>query len=122
MKLTAILLAAFFYLALPVALPAQQITQVQQIDDPVAYIKKETIGGKLDFNKQLETQNQTMFVYEGVGYNKKDFAIYLWGRAVKALKIDSPKQAAKLWEEINNRSLTSSEKKALARGFNSKTN
>lgn len=94
--------------------------QTEEIKDPEEYIKKETIGGKLDFNKALESEKQSMFMYDGIIYNKKDFAIYLWGRKVKMLGIGSSKKATKLWEEINNRELTSPENKALEKGFDSK--
>lgn len=94
--------------------------QTEEMKDPEEYIKKETIGGKLDFNKALENEKQSMFLYDGVAYNKKDFAIYLWGKKVKMLGISSAKKATKLWEEINNRELTAPEKKALEMGFDSK--
>lgn len=94
--------------------------QNEEIKDPEAFIKKETIGGKLDFNKALENEKQSMFLYDGIVYSKKDFAICLWGKKVKILGISSSKKAIKLWEEINNRELTASEKKALEKGFESK--
>lgn len=93
----------------------------EEIKDPIEYIKKETIGGELDFNKALEKETRTLFLNDGVAYNKKDFAIYLWGKKVKSLGIESSKKASKLLEEINNRALTDPEKKALANGFESKT-
>jgi len=99
----------------------QLLSPEEEIKDPIEYIKKETIGGKLDFNKILEKETQTLIVYEGVAYNKKDFAIYLWGKKVRLLGISSSKKAAKLWEEIYNRTLTDLEKKALISGFDSKT-
>ena len=99
----------------------QLTTPEEEIKDPIEYIKKETIGGKLDFNKVLEKETQSLFLYDGVAYNKKDFAIYLWGKKVKMLGISSSKKATKLWEEINNRTLTDPEKKALVSGFDSKT-
>ncbi len=94
----------------------------QEIKDPVEYIKNETIGGQLDFNKVLEKETQALFLYDGVAYNKKDFAIFLWGKKVKILGVGSSKKAKKLWEEINNRTLTDPEKKALISGFESKKN
>jgi hypothetical protein len=92
----------------------------EEIKDPGEYIKKETIGGKLDFNKALEKETTPFFLYDGIAYSKKDFAIYLWGKKVKTLGISSAKKASKLWEEIYNRELTSPEKKALEKGFDSK--
>lgn len=99
----------------------QLTTPEEKIKDPIEYIKKETIGGKLDFNKVLEKETQALFLYDGVGYSKKDFAIYLWGKKVKTLGISSSKKATMLWEEINNRELTTLEKKALVSGFDSKS-
>jgi hypothetical protein len=94
--------------------------QTDEIKDPEEFIKKETIGGKLDFNKALEKETTPFFLYDGIAYNKKDFAIYLWGKKVKMLGISSAKKATKLWEEIYNRELTSPERKALEKGYNSK--
>lgn len=94
--------------------------QTAEIKDPEDYIKKETIGGKLDFNKVLEKETTPFFLDDGIAYSKKDFAIYLWGKKVKTLGISSAKKASKLWEEIYNRELTSPEKRALEKGFDSK--
>lgn len=101
---------------------SQQLTAdtLKNIDNPEDYIKKETIGGKLDFNKLLENEPSTLFLFDGVAYNKKDFGIFLWGKKVRILGITSSKRATVLWEEINNRPLTKPEKKSLERGFDSK--
>jgi hypothetical protein len=87
------------------------------VDDPVGYIKQETIGGKLDFNQVLDREKKALYEYDGIAYNKKDFAIFLWAQAVKRLGISSSKRAARLWEEINKRPLTEPEEKALKSGF-----
>jgi hypothetical protein len=92
----------------------------EDIKDPVEYIKKETIGGKLDFNKILENEKQQLILFEGVAYNKKDFAIFLWSKKVKLLGIETSTKAQKIWEDINNRVLTEPEHKALIKGFESK--
>lgn len=94
----------------------------EKTKDPVEYIKKESKGGKLDFNAVLEKDNQGFYLYDKVAYNKKDFAVFLWGRAVKKQGIASSKKAIALWEEINNRALTGPEKRALAAGFRAKIN
>jgi len=104
-----------------IELANQLISGEEEIQDPIEYIKKETIGGKLDFNKILEKEEQGLFLYDGIAYNKKNFAIYLWGKKVKMIGIKSSKKATKLWEEINERTLTKSEKKALVNGFESKS-
>jgi hypothetical protein len=90
------------------------------IKDQEEYIKKESIGGKLDFNKALENEKTPFFLHDGIAYNKKDFAIYLWGKKVRMLGISSAKKATRLWEEVNNKELTTPEKKALEKGFDSK--
>jgi len=104
-----------------IELANQLLSDGEEINDPIEYIKKETIGGKLDFNKILEKEEQGLFLYDGIAYNKKDFAIYLWGKKVKMIGIKSSKKATQLWEEINERTLTEPEKKALVNGFKSKS-
>jgi len=91
------------------------------IDNIEEYITTETIAGKLDFNKILENEKSVLFLYDGVAYNKKDFAILLWGRKVKLLGISSSKKAIKLWEQINGREMTNPEKKAILKGFEIKS-
>lgn len=85
----------------------------------VEYIKRETIDGEIDFNKILEDKQQSLYVYDGVAYNKKDFAIYLWGKKVRILGLKSAETAINIYEEIVSRELTDSEIKALKNGFNS---
>jgi len=99
----------------------QLLSPKEEKKDVEAYIKNETINGKLDFNKILENEKQSLFLYDGVAYNKKDFAIYLWGKKVKILGITSAKKAVNLWKEIYKRELTVPEKKALSSGFESNT-
>lgn len=85
------------------------------------YIKKESIGGKLDFTKNVEREYATPFIRFGdTIYNKKDFTILLWAAKVRALGIESLDKTIILWENINRRSLTDPEKKALKTGFESK--
>jgi hypothetical protein len=83
------------------------------------YIKKETIGGELDFNKVLEKEQQAFFLHDGVAYNKKDFAFYLWGKKVRILGLNSSDEAIKIYEELADRNLTDPEKKAITNGFKS---
>jgi len=101
-------------------LAKQLMASQAKIDNPEEYIKKETVGGKLDFNKILKKEQQAFFLHDGVAYNKKDFAIFLWGKAVNRLEVKSSKSATKLWEKIHHRRLTASEAKALKKGFESK--
>ncbi len=96
------------------------VKQPEEIKDIEEFIKKETVGGKLDFNKVLENETQSMYMYDNILYSKKDFAIFLWAKKVKILGIKSSKKAATLWEEINGKELTKPEKNALEKGFDSK--
>ena len=86
------------------------------------YIKRESIGGKLDFNKKVEAQysNAPSIRFGDTLYNKKDFAILLWAANVRNLEIESFEHAAKIWEEIYKRSLTEPERKAMKTGFEAK--
>ena len=90
----------------------------KKIEDPIKYIEKETIGGKLDFFKALEKENQTFYNLGSVIYNKKDFSILLWGQSVKKIGIGSEKKAIKLWEKIHKRKLSKPEMRALKNGYN----
>ncbi len=93
-----------------------------QQTDKESYIKKESIGGKLDFTKSIEEKyREAPFIKFGdTLYNKKDFTILLWAANVRNLGIESFDQALKIWEEIYKRSLTDPEKKALKIGFEAK--
>ncbi|MDF2931880.1 MAG: hypothetical protein K0R36_1211 [Chryseobacterium sp.] len=98
------------------------ISASAQQTDKENYIKKESIGGKLDFTKKVEEKytDSPMIAFGNTIYNKKDFAILLWGANVRNLGIESFDQTAKLWEEIYKKSLTEPEKKALKTGFEAK--
>uniref|UniRef100_UPI00404AA9ED hypothetical protein n=1 Tax=Flavobacterium sp. TaxID=239 RepID=UPI00404AA9ED len=83
------------------------------------YIKRESIGGKLDFTKIVEAQAEgAPFIrHENTLYSKKDFSILMWGAKVKSLGIENLETANSLWQEINKRDLTEAEKSALRKGF-----
>lgn len=102
---------------------AAQVTgskQEQAGNSIEAFIKKESVpGGKLDFYTSLEDE-KGMLYHDGIAYSKKDFAIYVWAGALKKLGIETSKKAIELWQEINHKELTTPEKNALERGFNSK--
>lgn len=88
-----------------------------QVNEISSYIKNESIGGKLDFTKVVVEYKSHFIAYEKIMYNKKDFAILLWGNKVKELGLKSLNEIIELWEEINNRKLTAPELKALKVGF-----
>lgn len=100
---------------------ASELIEIEKFSkDPKQYIKKESIGGSFDFTKILEKEKGELFIGGDIAYNKKEFAIYLWGRNVKAIGIKDEDDAIDLWEEIYKRQLTETEEKALLNGFNSK--
>lgn len=84
-----------------------------------AYIKTESKGGKLDFKSTVEKYDGALINFNGIMYNKKDFAILLWGAAVKKTGITELGKAQALWQNINERNLTEPELKALQKGFES---
>ena len=90
------------------------------VDHVVEYLKKESVGGELDFNSVLEKDEKGFYLYDGVAYNKKDFAIFLWGQAVRKRGSLSRAEAIQLWQEIHGRELSRPERKALERGFKAK--
>ncbi|WP_080776856.1 hypothetical protein [Chryseobacterium phocaeense] len=84
------------------------------------YIKTESKGGKLDFKNTVEKYEGAFINYDGILYNKKDFAILMWAAAVKKTGITEINKAQSLWQEINERDLTEPELKALRKGFETK--
>lgn len=84
------------------------------------YIKTESKGGKLDFTNTVEKYEGTFINFDGIMYNKKDFAILMWAAAVKKTGIAELNKAQSLWQEINERNLTYPELKALRKGFETK--
>lgn len=94
-----------------------ELTETEKLELVTDYIKKETVGGKLDFALKMANDEKSFYAYDKIIYNRKDFAILLWGQYAKQNGITSSKKARELWEEIMNRKLTKPEKKALNRGF-----
>ena len=88
--------------------------------DVIAYIKRETIGGKLDFRYVLKNPSQVITDDNGVRFNKNDYYVLLWGRAVRDLGLESSDQAARLWEDIHAQKLTGPQRTALRIGFDKK--
>lgn len=84
------------------------------------YIKTESKGGKLDFKNTVEKYEGAFINVDGILYNKKDFAILMWGAAVKKTGITELSKAQILWQEINERNLTEPELRALRKGFETK--
>lgn len=87
-------------------------TSIDSIENPVEYIKRESLDGKLNFRKML------------VGYGSKDadykmdlYSIAMWTAAVKDLGITDQKEIIKLWEEIHERKMTEDEITAVKMGL-----
>lgn len=95
-------------------------------DDPenlssiIDYIKSESLGGALDFEQEMKNDEQSFYAFNKIIYNRKDFAIFKWGIAVKHAGLPNSDMAIDIWEEIWQRTLSESERKALIRGFETK--
>ncbi len=94
-----------------------------QDQSPIEYIKQESIGGKLDFMKELEEQGKAkkLVPYEGTVYSSNEFAIIRWAEEVHNLGLRSSKEAIELWEFIYQRELSHDEIKVFKKGFKLKT-
>ena len=85
--------------------------------ETIEYIKAETIGGTLDFTSVLNKPDDSPIDHKGVRFNKNDYYVFLWGQAVSDLGVESSNQAAQLWEEIHDKTLTGPQRTALKIGF-----
>ncbi|WP_299442852.1 hypothetical protein [uncultured Aquimarina sp.] len=94
----------------------------QNKETVLEYFRKETNGGKLDFELKLKDDKAHFYGIGNVLYNRKDYGILLWATAIKKTKKLSRKEAIKLWEEIKEKKLTKPEKKAFKKGFKMELN
>jgi hypothetical protein len=90
------------------------------IGDTIEYIRKETIGGKLDFTSVLREPGSLPIDHKGVRFNRNDYPVFLWGEAVSDLGLESSAKASILWEEIHGKRLTGPQRTALRIGFEKK--
>ena len=92
-------------------------------DPPIEYIKKESVGGSLDFMKILEQEGkaQKLIPYKGSVYSSNDYAIIRWAEEVNTLGIKSFKEATELWQFIYQRELFEDEIKIFKKGFKMKS-
>ena len=101
-----------------VALAQQLLSKDQsRVKELKEYIRAETIGGTLDFEVALSVESREHFYRDGVSYGKRTFSVLLWGGAVRMLGLLSVDTAQGLWEDIQQRSLTLADAKALRKGF-----
>ncbi|MFC2111256.1 hypothetical protein ACFLQ5_02260 [Bacteroidota bacterium] len=98
-------------------LVAEITSKFESVPNPIEYAKKESINGTMDFEKVLENEKGWLFVFDGIGYNKDNFKILLWGIVAKKIGITSLKIAKETWESIYNRPLSGSELKAFKKGY-----
>lgn len=89
----------------------------QNIKDPIEYIKKESIGWKLDFQSTLALDKKKRYKYNMTVYSKSEYAFFLWGRVVHMLGIGTFQEAVTIWSTIFKRELTNKERKALWVGY-----
>lgn len=109
------------FVVLAMLLGSTAFSQTAKEEAMFNHIRKESIGGMLDYKQKLidEGRGDTPIVHEGETYTADEFALYLWGQAVNKLGIESFKVAKALWENIYQKELSSKEKKALKEGFKS---
>ncbi|MEO9953137.1 hypothetical protein [Nonlabens sp.] len=87
----------------------------------IEYFKKETIGGKLDFELKMKDDSTPFYRVENTLYNHKDIGILLWAKAIKMTEQFTEEEAYKLWEEIQERKLTEAELRAFDKGLSMKS-
>ena len=88
-----------------------------KIGNTIDYIKKETLGGKLDFTSVLKGSDNFPIDHKGVRFNRNDYYVFLWGEAISDLGLKSSEEAIGLWEEIQGKKLTGPQRTALRIGF-----
>ena len=91
--------------------------QKSKESDTIEYIKRETIGGKLDFTSVLKNTDEVITHDNGARFNKNDYHVFLWAQAVRDLGIKSSAEASGLWEGIQGKKLTGPQRTALKIGF-----
>ena len=85
--------------------------EADSISNPLEYIKKESIGGKLDYSKMFKGYGA-----ENAQYKAYLYSIALWSYSVEELGITRKKEKIKLWEEIHERKMTTDEKNVIKYG------
>ena len=86
--------------------------------NPVDYIRKESIGGELDYLKKLDPDK--MYAFDNIVYSQPEAAIFLWAKSAHRIGMETEDQALVLWQEIYKKEMTAGNKKAFHAGFISK--
>ncbi len=94
-------------------------TEKKETGSIIDFIKKESIGGGLDYEKSLD--KSILYEFEDkMLYSQPEASVYLWAKGVKKLGVESASEALKLYEEIYKKTLEGGMKKAFEAGYNSK--
>ena len=101
--------------------PASPAAPPARPADVEAYVRSATKGGEMDFDKLLAAKKQTMFLHDGAMYNKREYALVLWGLRAKALGVTSAERACAVYAQASNRPLSPADRRALISGFDSGT-
>lgn len=96
----------------------KELMKAEKIEVPLEFIKKESVGGGLDYEKSLDKSK--LYEFNDILYSQPEAAIYLWAKGVKILGVESESEAIKLFEEIYKKTLEGGMKKAFVAGYNSK--
>lgn len=108
----------FLFFMWTVSMSSQKANELAIQLESIDQIKKETIGGKLDFEKILENDGTSGFYLRGSKtYSREDYATYLWGLSARKSGIKTVKKALKLWTEIKGEKPNKYQKKGLKDGF-----
>ena len=71
----------------------------------------------MDFDLKLKDKKGILFLFDGVAYDKEDFAILLWGLAAKKINMKDLKTSIMTWEKIYNKTLNGHQLKAFKKGY-----
>ncbi|MEM6299731.1 MAG: hypothetical protein AAF740_13670 [Bacteroidota bacterium] len=93
------------------------VSAVEKSTDPIGYIERETIGGRLDYTEFLKNKEEKRFKCGERIYELEDAKLFMWVQSVKLMGIDSDKAVIKLWEKIHQRKLSKSEVKVIKYGL-----
>lgn len=117
-------LQSFFHLREEVVALARKLLEKKDATarTPMAYLRRESLGGKLDFEKSLANTAAAneVFNHEGMALSRSEYAAYLWGQAAAQLGVKSMAEAKLLWVELYQKPLLPEIETALGQGFKTK--
>jgi len=92
----------------------------EKVQNPIEFAKKESIDGNMDFKLKLKDEKGILFIFDGIAYDKEDFAIILWALTARKISIAPLRNARLTWEEIYKKKLRGHQLKAFKRGYKNK--